>query len=270
MSLTFHRTFCLSRASVEKVVRLAQHRPGFSQEDLASITDLGTIYQEAMPRYAFRSGLLDKSKQLTIFGRFVVQHDPGLEKPVTQWLLHYHLAAPHGPTAFWHYLVRKCFLPGNTFTADDLVADLTEFLQETAGKVPAPRAIRSTATVFIGTYLKTDGLKRLGLLEEVAANTYRVPLPQAPPLWALGYALVDYWNARYKGRLTINLDDLIYGDFAAIFLLGEERLMQLLLQLKQEGMLDLYRISRPYQVVLLQPSLGVCFAKDVPGVSHED
>jgi hypothetical protein len=255
MSLTFHRTFCLSRASVEKVIRLAQHHPGFSQEDLASITDLGTVYQEAMPRYAFRSGLLDKHKQLTLFGRFVAQHDPGLEKLATQWLLHYHLAAPHGPTAFWHYLVRKRFLPANTFTADDLVADLTKFIQETAGKVPTPRAIRSTVTVFIGTYLKADGLKRLGLLEEVAVNTYRVLLPQAPPLWALGYALADYWDARYKGRLTINLDDLIYGDFAAVFLLGENGFTELLVELKQEGMIDLYRIAHPYQVVLLQPSL---------------
>jgi hypothetical protein len=261
MSLTFHRTFCLSRASVEKVIRLAQHHPGFSQEDLASITDLGTVYQEAMPRYAFRTGLLDKRKQLTILGRFVVQHDPGLEKPATQWMLHYHLAAPHGPTAFWHYLVRKCFLTGNTFTDNDLVADLTKFLQETAGKVLTWRSIRSTATVFIGTYLKADGLKRLGLLEETAANTYRVLLPQAPPPWALGYALAEYWSAHYGGRLTINLEDLIYGDFAAVFLLGEERFMQLLLQLKQEGMIDLYRISRPYQVVLLQPSLEYALQK---------
>jgi hypothetical protein len=261
MSLTFHRTFCLSRASVEKVIRLAQHHPGFSQEDLASITDLGTVYQEAMPRYAFRSGLLDKHKQLTIFGRFVVQHDPGLEKPATQWLLHYHLAAPHGPTAFWNYLVRKCFLPGNIFTADDLVADLTKFLQEAGGKVPAPRAIRSTATVFVGTYLKADGLKHLGLLEEVDVHTYRVLLPQAPPLWTLGYALAEYWKAHYEGRLTINLEDLTDGDFAAVFLLGEERLMQLLFHLKQEGMLDLYRISRPYQVVLLQPSLEYALQK---------
>jgi hypothetical protein len=261
MSLTFHRTFRLSRSSVAKVVQLAQSEPGFRLEDLARSTDLGTIYQEAMPRYALRAGLLDKHNHLTAFGRFAAQLDPGLEKPATQWLLHYHLAVPHSPTAFWHHLVRKRFLPGNTFTSDDLVADLTEFLQGTAGKAPAPRSIRSTVTVFTGTYLKADGLKDLGLLEETAANTYRVPAAEAPRAWAFGYALAEYWSARYGERLAINLDDLIQSDFVAVFLLGEERLTQLLLQLKQEGMLDLYRISRPYQVVLLQPSLEYALQK---------
>jgi len=261
MSLTFHRTFSLSRSSIVKVISLAKEKPGFKRDDLADNTDLGTVYQEAMPRYAFRTGLLDKRNYLTVLGRFVVRHDPALEKAGTQWLLHYHLAAPHGPTAFWHYLVRTRFVPGNTFTAADLTADLTAFLQQEAGKTPVPDSLRSTVTVFTGTYLKADGLGRLGLLEEIAAKTYRVPAAEAPPLWAFGYALAEYWHAHYGERLTINLDDLIQGDLAAVFLLGEERLSQLLLQLKQEGMIDLYRISRPYQVVLLQPSLEYALQK---------
>jgi hypothetical protein len=255
MSLTFHRTFSLSRSSVAKILRIAQGRPGFKQADLARYSDLGTIYQEAMPRYAYRAGLLDQSNHLTIFGRFAVQHDPALEKPGTQWLLHYHLSAPHGPTAFWHHLVARRFLMGNTFTTQDLTADLTTFLREKAGKDPAPRSVRSTATVFTGTYLKPDGLNRLGLLEETVENHYRVLSMPLPPPWALGYAIVEYWRAHYGERLTVNLDDLTQGDFAAVFLLGEEGLTQLLLQLKSDGMVDLYRISRPYQIVLLQPSL---------------
>lgn len=252
-AISFHESFSLSRVSLSYIIKDAGHSATSYSE--LSISALGTNYQKAMPRYAWRAGLLDEQKQLTDFGRFAVQYDPGLEKLSTQWLLHYHLAAPHGHTAFWHYLVRKRFLPGNTFTADDLVNDLSEFMAERAGKVPAPRSIRSTVTVFLGTYLKEDGLKRLGLIETEGFNAYRVLTPPAPPLWAIGYALADYWNAHYDGRLSINMDDLIEGDFAAIFLLGEERFMQLLLQLKQEGMLDLYRISRPYQVVLLQPNL---------------
>jgi hypothetical protein len=94
----------------------------------------------------------------------------------------------------------------------------------------------------------------LNLLQETVQNTYRVQSTDTPPIWALGYALTEYWSAHYGAQLTIDLDDLIKGDFAAIFLLGEERLTNLLLELKQEGMIDLYRTSRPYQVVLLQPN----------------
>lgn len=252
-TISFHETFGLNRISLSQVINNASQN-GRLKRDLLANTALGTNYQKAMPRYAMRAGLLTKDDQLTILGRYVAMHDPEIEKPATQWLLHYHLAAPHGPTAFWHHLVCKCFLPGETFTADDLLNYLAEFLLENAGKTPAPRSLRSTVTVFTSTYLKPDGLGRLGLLEEIAKGTYRVPSTDAPPLWALGYALADYWNVHYPGRLTINLDSLTQGDFAPIFLLGEERLTELLTQLKREGMLDLYRISRPYQAVLLQPS----------------
>ena len=259
-AISFHETFSLSRPSLAPILENAERNGALNRQFFVE-TSLGTNYQKAMPRYAFRSGLLDKRNHLTVFGRYVADFDPTLDKPATQWLLHYHLAAPHGPTAFWHHLVRKRFLPGNTFTTDDLIADLTGFLSDAAGKAPVPRSIRSTVTIFTGTYLKMDGLGQIGLLEESGPNTYRVPAANPPPLWSLGYALAEYWHAHYGERLTINLDDLTQGDFAAVFLLGKEGLTQLLIQLKQEGMLDLYRIARPYQVVLLQPSLEYALQK---------
>jgi len=261
MSLTFHRTFSLSRSSIAKIIHLAQEKPGFTRADIENHTDLGTIYQEAMPRYSSRTGLLDDKNYLTPFGRFVAERDPNLEKTSTQWLLHYHLTAPHGPTAFWHYLVTHWFVPGNTFTADQLADDLAEFLQREKRKVPSLRSIRSTITIFTGTYLKRDGLSRLGMLEEVEKNTYHVPRVSQPPIWALGYALADYWQAHYGERLTVNLDDLSGNRFAGLFLLGESGFNELLLQLKQEGMIDLYRTAHPYQVVLLQPSLKYALEK---------
>lgn len=259
-AISFHESFSFSRDSVASVVDNAQYKGILDRAFLVN-TSLGTNYQKAMPRYAVRAGLLSTGGQLTPFGHYVAKHDVKSERPSTQWLLHYHLSAPHGSTAFWHFLVRQRFVPGNMFNADDLVADLTGFLAQETGNIPAPRSLRSTVTVFTGTYVKPGGLARLGLLEEGSDATYRVPTVDAPDTWALGYALADYWSANFSGRLTINLDDLVHGSFAAIFLLGEDRLIQLLLQLKQEGMVDLYRISRPYQVVLLQPSAEYALQK---------
>lgn len=252
-AINFHETFSLSRVSLSQVLAVARGTV-FSKKALAD-TPLGTNYQKAMPRYAYRAGLFDTRGHLTPFGRFVVQSDPGLERIATQWVLHYHLAAPHSPTAFWHHLIQKRFRSGNSFTKQDLVDDLTKFIMENTGKAPTPRSIRGTVAVFVGTYMKADGLRALNLLEEVDTDTYRVSTIESPPLWAFGYALTEYWQAHYGQRLTINLDDLTEGGFASVFLIGEERMMELLLRLKQEGMVDLYRISRPYQVVLLQPHL---------------
>jgi len=251
--ISFHETFSLSRPSIAQILENTARTGTFDKNFLVN-TSLGNNYQKAMPRYAYRAGLLDEKNQLTPFGRFAAVHDPGLEKAGTQWLLHYHLSAPHRPTAFWHHLVVRRFLIGNAFTAADLTNDLSEFLRREAGKDPAPRSVRSTVTVFTGTYLKSDGLSRLGLLEETEKETYRVPATSLPPLWALGYALAEYWQAHYGDRLTVNLDDLSGENFAGLFLLGESGFTELLIQLKQEGMIDLYRIAQPYQVVLLQPS----------------
>lgn len=252
--ISFHEAFALSRASLTQIVNNAR-LTGKLDRKLLLTTSLGNNYIKAMPRYAYRAGLLDEKNRLTPFGHYAAEHDPALEKPGTQWLLHYHLSAPHHPTAFWHHLVTRWLVPGNTFTADDLTQDLTEFLRREAGKDPAPRSLRSTVTVFLGTYLKSDGLNRLGLLEETAEETYRVPSVIPLPIWALGYALAEYWQVHYGERLTVNLDDLVGDNFAGLFLLGESGLTELLVQLKQEGMIDLYRIARPYQVVLLQPDI---------------
>ncbi len=252
--ISFHETFTLSRASLIQILNNANQTDKLDRKYLVN-TSLGTNYQKAMPRYAYRAGLLDEKNHLTTFGHFTAQHDPLLEKPATQWLLHYHLAAPHHPTAFWHFLVANRFVSGNSFTAADLNNDLTAFLSLKAKKNPSPRSVRSTVTVFTGTYLKSDGLKRLGLLEEGGQGTYYVPNVSPPSVWVLGYALAEYWQALYGKRLTVNLDDLTGNTFAGLFLLGESGLTDLLIQLKQKGMIDLYRTSRPYQVVLLQPNL---------------
>jgi len=252
-AINFHESFSMSRASLKQILENITRFGRLDRKSLA-LSSLGTNYQKAMPRYAYRAGLIDAKTCLTPFGRFVVQYDPALEKPSTQWLLHYHLAAPHRPTAFWHFLVTKWFIPGNTFTAGELVTDLTNFHQQKTGKSVQPRTVRSTITIFVGTYLKSDGISRLRLLEKIENDVYRVPEISPPPIWALGYALADYWQARYGERLTVNLDDLVGKNFAGIFLMGEVGLTNLLIELKREGMIDLYRIARPYQVVLLQPN----------------
>ena len=252
-AINFHETFSLSRSSITKILEIIYEKDGLDKQLLHNAS-LGNNYEKAMPKYTHRAGLIEEKNRLTLFGRFVVEYDPLMEKPATQWLLHYHLSAPHRPTAFWHYLVTKWFIPGNTFTAEQLTAGLTNFLQQETGKTPSPRSVRGTITIFTGTYLKKDGLGRLGLLEEIDRCIYRVPEVAQPPIWALGYALADYWLAHYGERLTANLDDLTGKNFAGIFLMGEKGLTDLLIELKREGMIDLYRIAHPYQVVLLQPN----------------
>ncbi len=89
----------------------------------------------------------------------VREADPGLASPTTQWLLHYHLSAPHGPgPSFWHHVVTH--LPIGSATSTSEVTELiTDHVQQLEGKEPNPRTMRAAATIFLGSYAKPEGLK---------------------------------------------------------------------------------------------------------------
>lgn len=262
LKVTFHRTFTLVRAALSQMLEIAQkyldqpvsRRRVLSFDTIREGTNLGTIYVQSMRRYACGTNLMDSNDRLTPLGTLVTQRDIGLSHLNTQWLMHYHLSAPLGPgPAFWHHLITTCFRPGEELTVKTLTERIQVFVQEQQGEPLVPRSAQTTARIFVGTYTKPDGLKSLGLLEEIDANRYRVGEPAAPPWQVLGYALLDYWDQCYPGLRTINLDDLSKeGRFCSLFLMGAGRLNIALRSLQEAGYLQVYRVAPPYQVVRLR------------------
>lgn len=260
LGATFHRTFALVRPGIIQVLDLAANSSTgnsrcLDRETIRELSNLGTIYVEAMPRYGYGTGLLDNQNCLTDFGVYAQRYDRLLDASATQWLMHYFLSAPHGPgPAFWHELVVTRFRTGDEFTTDEIATQIGEFVAASEGRQLAERSARSTATVFLGTYTKEEGLGRLGILETIGANRFRVQEPDAPPPWAFGYALLDYWHAQFgDDLLTVNLDTLS-GErgLTSIFLCGAGRLNLLLRAMQREGYVDIYRVAPPYQAVLLR------------------
>jgi len=251
----FHETFPLSRPSIEAVLRALSswHRQGSLFEYLHETTTLGTRYCKAMPHYGQASGLLDKKYALTAFGKQVLANDPFQSRPVTQWLMHYHLSAPHGPgPLFWHALVTRTMRPGRILRSSEVAQQLADILRETGQKEPKPRALQSTATVFLGSYARSDGLSALRVLQEREDGSYEVLYPEPPPLWVLAYTLADFWKHHWGEQLTVNLSELSKpSGWASIFWMDAGTMGQQLQQLKQEGVIDLYRVAPPYQVVRL-------------------
>jgi hypothetical protein len=265
LGAVFHEAFSLSRPALKAVLEVRMDpstatswTPETARDELLrQRTGLGTRQVKAVPRYAVGAGLLGAAYAATKLGAAVSIHDPLLETSATQWLMHYHLSAPHGPgPAFWHDVVVSHFKPGQEFTSNDIAAHISDFVERTEGKRLAPRSAQSTATVMLGSYTKPDGLQRLGLLESLSDGRFRVQEPEPPPVAAFGVALVDYWQARFGSRLTVNLDELS-GDrgLGSLFLVGSGRLGSLLRSLQAEGYVDVYRVAPPYQVVLLRPDM---------------
>lgn len=262
LATAFHETLPLSRPQLGQVLESLANAPRSidltskksREQYLRETTHLGTNQVVAMPNYALGTGLINADYQLTNFGCAVLHHDRFLDKSPTQWLMHYHLAAPQGPgPIFWNKLVTEYFRSGDEFSAEEIAEETALIAAVVKGRELATRTTNDTATIFLGSYMQRDGLGSLGMLETQEDNRYRVLDPEPPSAWAFGIALLDYWNAHFGDRLTINLSDLLTsGGLGDLFLIGSRRVDGYLSQLQEEGYVEVYRVAHPYQVVLLK------------------
>ena len=165
------------------------------KELLREVTQLGTRQAVPMSDYAFGAGLLDDRYHLTPFGLKVIRRDPLLETPATQWLIHYHLSALHGPGhLFWHKLVARFFRIEDELTANEVSSELAAIMLELKGEEVAATTIEKSKTAFLSTYQNADGLDKLDILESNDGR-YLVQEPDPPSPWVFGLALLDYWRA---------------------------------------------------------------------------
>lgn len=260
---TFHRTFALSRdqirqllaaaAKVEKTV--SANRSCLTSDIIHSETQLGTVQVEAMPRYARACGLLDERLCLTSLGRIVQDRDPLQETRTTQWLMHYYISSPHGlGPQFWTQAVTSLFRFGDEISHSQVARHIARTVAETEKRELSDRDARSTATIFLGAYTSPKALASLRILEELGDGRYLVQDPTPPSIWVFALALLDYWKTRYGlERRTINLDDLyVEGGLGDVFMMGGGRVNSHLHRLQEEGIVQIYSVAPPYQVVLLQ------------------
>lgn len=259
LGLTFHRTFSLVRPAIGQVMLLAAaiERGDFgnsalTKEFVRDNSSLGTIYAEAMPRYARGCGILDDGNKLTIFGKFASRYDELLEGSDTHWLMHYFLSTHLGPgPEFWHELCATYMRVGNRFTRQEITETIASSYERTTGKSASASALRSTTTIFLGTYTKRDGLGNLGILYE-EGNHFVVTQPEPPSAWAFGYALIDNWERQHEGKLSINLDELTEeSGIGSQFLMDDTAVNSALAELQRMGVVELYRSTRPFQLLLL-------------------
>lgn len=91
---------------------------------------------------------------------------------------------------------------------------------------------------------------------------YSVEEPEPPPVWAFAVALLDYCQYQFPGQVTINLDALYAeGGLTSIFMVGAGRINRYLRILQQAGLVDVFRVAPPYQVVLLNPDPSFALAR---------
>lgn len=253
---TFARRFHLVRPAVSQVLGTAVRRAAMPQESrpkldvmLRESTTLGTVYLEAMPRYACGAGLLDISTYLpTSFGAYVHTWDPALENNSTLWLMHYFLASPVGPgPETWGFLFQ---LSAREVEQDRAVVEqsVATFLAEELGRQLSATSVRTNVvSTFRSTYTSADALGKLGLLED-SGSWLSVGTPQAPSSGVFGFALAHYWSEMWPDHNIVPLRDLSAdGGFGSLFLLGAFELNSFLRDLQSGGFVELWQVAPPHQ-----------------------
>lgn len=258
--IAFHETLSLSRKSISEIARVVSieinqdvKKKTGKRKIFEEKTDLGNNYVKAMPVYAMGCGLISRNYVFSPFGQFTLLHDSNFDLISTQWMMHYHMSAPQGPgPIFWNQVVSKFFYPGNVFTSEDIVEFIGNFIWETENRILSEKAVKSAATILLGTYTKPEGLGKLRILETTDSGRFRVQTPTLPSPWVVAYALLDFWEAHYPGRIGVSLDTLKDSGFIKLFLMGKSDLDEALQNMQETRYVEVHRAAPPYQVVLLR------------------
>ncbi len=267
LGTAFHQTFKLERPRLIEVLRYVQSTPNPSDtssgfvEELGKHTSLGSNMCKSFPQYGIGSGLLERDtiagrqwSSLTPFGEAAMTHDPAFQAVPTQWLMHHHLSGENGPgPLFWHIFFSGHFKPSIRFSKD-FAEDAVKEAGAREGKSEiSSKTIGSTVTAFLGSYLPGGGLDRLGLIHRVVDDEKRFEgafFPEPLPCAAFGYVLVDHWSRVWGDKVTVNLDALLVPQgLATILMLTHQTVETYLTQLRRDGLIDLFRVAPPYQVV---------------------
>ena len=98
LQLSFHASFALKKEDLLRIIKVALEDKGVedTRDNLVARTGMGAPKVGAFKTWAIRCGLVDRSTgKLIPQGSIVLAHDPYLESPVTDWLIHFSLRLPN-------------------------------------------------------------------------------------------------------------------------------------------------------------------------------
>jgi hypothetical protein len=257
MSLSFHKTFPLECENIAKLLRVVAVNPIANNTDIAESTGIGIGKGvgdgKVRPTisYADYAGLIWVSSdsaprriELTEVGKIVLEYDGALKKPVTQWVLHYHLSKEGGRARVWNYFT-QAFLPFNSsFEKSALERGLEEkFAGEATVKSINPG-------VLLRSYLDSNALGLLRLIRESGRNKYTRGRPYIPTPYIIGYILAEIWDAQHPTRMMIDEAKLSEpGHLGPTIGLKDAELQEQLNALTHLGVIGQMREAPPFQVV---------------------
>ena len=246
MAIGFSQNFAFERTIIANLSLAYREKNTYSRTELMSKLGVGDNKAEAMVTWLGKLFLRDnRKKNLTAFGKKLIEFDPYFEHLVTQWLLHYQLAK-NRDAEIWYFLANKFVPRKERFFSEEALDSLK--LAEIGER--SPKHLRSDVRIYLNAFTDTKGLKDINYLNKIGRNSYRKGSPRGLDPLLIAYILFDQRNENYPEVKTVSITELLTadGNAAKVCLLNRENLEKFLYQLQGMGYLVVSKFADLDQV----------------------
>jgi len=269
-NLSFHGTFALKKEDILRMLKVAEEEKGAddNKQNLMSRTGLGNEKVLRIKAWSIRSGLIDRETgKLTPQGAIARKHDPYLQSPITDWLMHFQLSlseeglkekdkpkAPDEraiPANFggWQWFIFT-FLPNHQNFSRNTLDHAANQIYETDNK--KAKSISEDLLKVLKAYTdKKDALAQINFLKSSAKDQYIAGEATLPPDELIAYFLAKICERDFQGLSQINSDRLLQHPFGLAPILGisPDKVQDLLDRLSGKGIIEQYKTVPPFQII---------------------
>jgi len=261
-NLSFHGTFALKKEDILRMLKVAEEEKGTddNKQNLMSRTGLGNEKVLRIKAWSIRSGLVDRETgKLTPQGAIARKHDPYLQSPITDWLMHFYLsfsdkglATPPSDAAEWGgwtWFVYS-FLPTHPSFSRSTLDNAANQIYETDKK--KAKSISDDLLKVLKAYTdKKDALAQINFLKSSAKDQYIAGEAALPPDELTAYFLAKLCERDFQGLSQINSDRLLQHPYGLSPILGisADKVQDLLDRLSGKGIIEQYKTVPPFQII---------------------
>jgi hypothetical protein len=258
LQLSFHGTFALKKEDVLRILKAAKEEKGVNdtKENLVTRTGLGNEKVLRIKTWSIRSGLVDKKTgNLTPQGQIVLAHDPHLQSPVTDWLMHFYLSygdyglstPPEDAAEWggWTWFIYS-FLPQHkTFSRQEL--------ESYAGSVFAKAAknIAKDLNILLRAYTEPYALFSCGIIRSSDKDKFFLGEANQPNDYLVAYFLSQLWQRDFGDINSVLTQKILEQNMGLTSILGIETnsLQTLLDRLGSLAKVEQNRCVAPAEIV---------------------
>jgi len=261
LQLSFHANLALKKEDILRILKAANEEKGMNDtpENLVQRTGLGSPKVTAFKTLSIRSGLVDKKTgKLKPQGQIVLAHDPHLESPVTDWLMHFYLSfgdyglstPPEDAAEWggWTWFIYS-FLPTHPSFIYTNLAIAACNIYETEKK--KAKNIGEDISYMLNAYTKKEALAKINFLISPTKDQFTTQESNIPNDHLFAYFLTQIWQRDFGISTSTSADNILDHPFGLAPLLNISRdcLQDYLDRLSGFGIIEQYRTVPPFQVI---------------------